>query len=86
MLAGELYLAEDPVIAAEQGLAHGLQERYNGTRYDEQELRDPLLRELLGTSGTAWSSARRSAATTATTSGSARARSPTTTASCSTSR
>ena len=51
MLAGELYLADDPVIAAEQGRAHGLQERYNATRHDEQELRDSLLRELLGDVG-----------------------------------
>src|SRR4029079_12326727 len=51
MLAGELYLADDPVIAAEQGRAHGLQERYNATRHDEQELRDSLLRERLGDVG-----------------------------------
>jgi maltose O-acetyltransferase len=51
MLAGELYLADDPVIAAEQGRAHGLQERYNATRHDEQDLRDSLLRELLGDVG-----------------------------------
>jgi len=51
MLAGELYLADDAVIAAEQARAQGLQERYNATRHDEQELRDSLLRELLGDVG-----------------------------------
>ena len=51
MLAGELYLADDPVIAAEQARTHGLQERYNATRHDEQVLRDSLLRELLGDVG-----------------------------------
>ena len=51
MLAGELYLADDPVIAAEQARAQELQERYNATRHDEQVLRDSLLRELLGDVG-----------------------------------
>ena len=51
MLAGELYLADDPVIAAEQARTQELQERYNATRHDEQELRDSLLRELLGDVG-----------------------------------
>jgi len=51
MLAGELYLADDPVIAAAQARAQELQERYNATRHDEQELRDGLLRELLGEVG-----------------------------------
>jgi maltose O-acetyltransferase len=51
MLAGELYLADDPVIAAEQARAQDLQERYNATRHDERERRDSLLRELLGDVG-----------------------------------
>jgi len=51
MLAGDLYLADDPVIAAEQARAQELQERYNATRHDEQVLRDSLLRELLGDVG-----------------------------------
>ena len=51
MLAGELYLADDPVLAAEAARAHDLQERYNATRHDEPELRDSLLRELLGEVG-----------------------------------
>jgi maltose O-acetyltransferase len=51
MLAGELYHAGDAVIAAEQARTQELQERYNATRHDEQELRDSLLRELLGEVG-----------------------------------
>jgi maltose O-acetyltransferase len=51
MLAGELYLADDPVLAAEAARAHELQERFNAARHDEQELRDTLLRELLGEVG-----------------------------------
>jgi maltose O-acetyltransferase len=51
MLAGELYLADDPVLAAEAARAQELQERYNAARHDEQELRDSLLRELLGEVG-----------------------------------
>ncbi|HZO95845.1 MAG TPA: sugar O-acetyltransferase [Gaiellaceae bacterium] len=51
MLRGELYLASDPVLAAEQARAQELLERYNATRHAEQELRDRLLRELLGEVG-----------------------------------
>ncbi len=51
MLRGELYLADDPVIAAEQARTQELQERYNATRHSEQEMRDRLLRELLGEVG-----------------------------------
>jgi maltose O-acetyltransferase len=51
MLRGELYLADDPEIAAAQARAQGLQERYNATRHDEPEVRDRLLRELLGEVG-----------------------------------
>jgi maltose O-acetyltransferase len=51
MLGGELYLADDPEIAAAQARAQELQERYNATRHAEQHLRDRLLRELLGEVG-----------------------------------
>jgi maltose O-acetyltransferase len=51
MLRGELYIADDPEIAAAQARAQKLQERYNATRHDEHELRDRLLRELLGDVG-----------------------------------
>jgi maltose O-acetyltransferase len=48
MLSGELYLADDPELVREHARAQALLERYNATRHDEQELRDGLLRELLG--------------------------------------
>jgi maltose O-acetyltransferase len=51
MLCGELYLADDPVIAAEQARAQELQERYNATGHAEQGVRERLLRELLGEMG-----------------------------------
>src|SRR5688572_19779948 len=51
MLRGELYLADDPDIQADAARAHDLMERYNATRAAEQELRDRLLRELLGEVG-----------------------------------
>lgn len=51
MLRGELYLADDPEIAADQARAHALMERYNATRAAEQDERDRLLRELLGEVG-----------------------------------
>jgi maltose O-acetyltransferase len=48
MLRGELYIAEDSDLAADFARAQELLERYNGTRYAEQEKRDQILRELLG--------------------------------------
>ena len=51
MLRGELYLADDPQIAADQARAHELMERYNATRHAEQDERDRLLRELVGDVG-----------------------------------
>jgi maltose O-acetyltransferase len=51
MLRGDLYRADDPELAADFARAQGLVERYNATRHDEQELRDRLLRELLGEAG-----------------------------------
>ena len=51
MLRGELYLADDPEIQADAARAHELMERYNATRAAEQDLRDGLLRELLGAVG-----------------------------------
>jgi maltose O-acetyltransferase len=51
MLAGELYLARDPVLQADQARAQELLERYNATRHAEQDARDALLRELLGEVG-----------------------------------
>jgi maltose O-acetyltransferase len=51
MLRGELYLANDPEIAAAAARAQDLMERFNATRHDEPGLRDRLLRELLGEVG-----------------------------------
>jgi maltose O-acetyltransferase len=51
MLRGELYIADDPELAADHARAQELLERYNATRHAEQEARDRLLRELLGEVG-----------------------------------
>jgi maltose O-acetyltransferase len=51
MLRGELYLASDPELVADRARAHALLERYNASRHEERELRDRLLRELLGEVG-----------------------------------
>jgi maltose O-acetyltransferase len=51
MLRGELYVANDPEIRADAARAQELMERYNATRHAEQDLRDRLLRELLGEVG-----------------------------------
>jgi maltose O-acetyltransferase len=51
MLRGELYIADDPELAADHARAQRLLERYNATLHDERELRDRLLRELLGAVG-----------------------------------
>jgi len=51
MLRGELYLAADAELAADQARAQALLERYNATSHTEQDLRDRLLRELLGEVG-----------------------------------
>src|SRR3990172_9688059 len=51
MLRGELYRFDDPELAADYARAQALLERYNTTRQDEQDLRDTLLRDLLGEMG-----------------------------------
>jgi maltose O-acetyltransferase len=51
MLRGELYLFDDPELAADHAHAQELLERYNATRHADHELRDSLLRELLGEVG-----------------------------------
>ena len=50
MLRGELYVVDDE-LEREQARAQELVERYNATRHGEQELRERLLRELLGEVG-----------------------------------
>ena len=51
MLAGELYLPDDPELVAEHEHARLLVERYNATSVTEAPERQSLLRELLGTVG-----------------------------------
>jgi maltose O-acetyltransferase len=51
MLRGELYIADDPELAADHARAQELLERYNATRHTEQDERDRLLRQLLGEVG-----------------------------------
>jgi maltose O-acetyltransferase len=51
MLRGELYVADDPELAADHARAQRLLDRYNATAHDEQDLRDRLLCELLGEVG-----------------------------------
>jgi maltose O-acetyltransferase len=51
MLRGELYIADDPDLAADHARAQRILDRYNGTSHDEQDERDALLRELLGSVG-----------------------------------
>jgi maltose O-acetyltransferase len=48
---GDLYLADDPEIAAAYLRAQALVERYNATAATEQPERDRLLRDLLGSVG-----------------------------------
>lgn len=51
MLRGELYRFDDPDLEADYARAQALLERYNATHHVEQELRDALLRDLLGEVG-----------------------------------
>jgi maltose O-acetyltransferase len=51
MLRGELYVADDPDLAADHARAQRILDRYNATGHDEQDERDALLRELLGSVG-----------------------------------
>jgi maltose O-acetyltransferase len=51
MLAGELYLADDPVLAEEQARAARLVDRFNHTGVDDAAERHGLLLELLGQFG-----------------------------------
>jgi maltose O-acetyltransferase len=51
MLAGELYLADDPELAADALRARRLEERYNTSAPDDEEGRRAILEELLGSIG-----------------------------------
>jgi maltose O-acetyltransferase len=52
MAAGELYLADDPRIVAEQAEAHRLMEAFNATPSADRAGRDTALGRLLGSLGT----------------------------------
>jgi maltose O-acetyltransferase len=51
MLRGELYIADDPDLAADFARAQQLVDRYNRTLHEEQDERDEILRKLLGRVG-----------------------------------
>jgi len=51
MLSGELYVAKDPELVAMHARARRLAHRFNAIDADDQNARDALLRELLGTCG-----------------------------------
>jgi maltose O-acetyltransferase len=51
MLAGELYLARDPELAAENRRAHYLLREYNQLSIDDRDPREQVLRSLLGKVG-----------------------------------
>jgi maltose O-acetyltransferase len=51
MLAGELYLADDPEIAEAAAVAHDLMATYNATTARQEPLRRELLEHLLGAIG-----------------------------------
>jgi maltose O-acetyltransferase len=51
MLGGELYLADDPDLAADFARAQELLERYNRTLHAERDVRDAILRDLIGDLG-----------------------------------
>src|SRR5215204_7281365 len=53
MLRGELYIADDPALAADFARAQELLDRYNRTLHSEQDEREEILRELLGNIGKA---------------------------------
>jgi maltose O-acetyltransferase len=51
MLRGDFYIANDPVLESDHARAQELLDRYNRTTHSEQDVRDRLLRELLGDVG-----------------------------------
>jgi maltose O-acetyltransferase len=53
MLRGQLYIADDEDLATDFRRAQEILERYNRSAFAEQDLRDQLLRELLGHCGEA---------------------------------
>ena len=53
MLRGDLYIADDPALAADFARAQELLDRYNHTLHSERDEREEILRELLGNVGKA---------------------------------
>lgn len=51
MLAGELYTATDPELAAMRRRARLLMKKFNDSRDDEEDLRREILKELIGQGG-----------------------------------
>ena len=51
MLAGELYLASDPELAAERLHARQFTKQFNDSNPDETELRESILQKLIGNKG-----------------------------------
>src|ERR671921_787370 len=51
MVAGDLYLADDPEIVAEQRAAHQRMEAFNATPLAQRALRRQLLEQMLGAVG-----------------------------------
>ncbi|MDP1847920.1 MAG: sugar O-acetyltransferase [Solirubrobacteraceae bacterium] len=51
MLRGELYIADDPELAADNARAQAVLDRFNATTHAEYDDRPGLLRELLGSVG-----------------------------------
>ena len=51
MQRGELYIADDPDLAADFARGQALVERYNALPHARQDARDRVLRELLGAVG-----------------------------------
>lgn len=68
MLAGDLYIADDPEIARRQQRAMRLAARYQAAYIGDADSARPLLAELLGSVGRASTYGRRSPSITAATS------------------
>ena len=51
MLRGDLYIADDPALTADNARAMALMERFNATAHHDGDARARLLRELLGDVG-----------------------------------
>src|SRR4051794_41481265 len=51
MVRGELYIADDPDLAADFARAQELLDRYNRTLHADQDVRDAILHELIGELG-----------------------------------